>query len=54
MFGGEILLEGTFEGQHTEMVQYGLSMGMILFITSEVMFFLLSFGLFSILVLLLL
>ena len=35
----DIVREGTFEGQHTEMVQYGLSMGMILFITSEVMFF---------------
>ena len=35
----DIVREGTFEGQHTEMVQVGLTMGMILFITSEVMFF---------------
>jgi cytochrome c oxidase subunit 3 len=35
----DIVREGTFEGQHTAKVQEGLSMGMILFITSEVMFF---------------
>lgn len=35
----DIIREGTFEGQHTEVVQNGLKMGMILFIVSEVMFF---------------
>ena len=35
----DIVREGTFEGQHTNMVQLGLRMGMILFIVSEVMFF---------------
>lgn len=50
LFGGLIILygmfvwwrdvvrEGTFEGQHTLYVQRGLRFGMILFITSEVMF----------------
>jgi len=35
----DVIREGTFEGQHTLKVQKGLKMGMILFITSEVMFF---------------
>jgi len=35
----DIVREGTFEGQHTEVVQTGLRMGMILFIVSEIMFF---------------
>jgi len=35
----DIVREGTFEGQHTSIVQRGLRMGMILFIVSEVMFF---------------
>lgn len=35
----DIVREGTFEGQHTSVVQNGLRMGMILFIVSEVMFF---------------
>lgn len=35
----DIIREGTFEGQHTKQVQVGLKMGMLLFITSEVMFF---------------
>ena len=35
----DIVREATFEGQHTEMVQTGMRMGMILFIASEVMFF---------------
>jgi len=35
----DIVREGTFEGQHTAMVQLGLRMGMILFIVSEIMFF---------------
>jgi len=33
------LIEGSFEGQHTKIVQHGLRMGMILFIISEIMFF---------------
>ena len=35
----DIIREGTFEGQHTVMVQNGLRQGMALFIVSEVMFF---------------
>jgi cytochrome c oxidase subunit 3 len=35
----DIVREGTFEGQHTAIVQRGLRMGVILFIVSEVMFF---------------
>jgi len=35
----DIIREGTYEGQHTHLVQKGLRMGMILFIASEVMFF---------------
>jgi cytochrome c oxidase subunit 3 len=35
----DIVREGTLEGQHTDAVQQGLRMGMILFIVSEVMFF---------------
>jgi cytochrome c oxidase subunit 3 len=39
----DVIVEGTYEGHHTKMVQRGLRYGMILFIVSEVMFF---FGLF--------
>lgn len=39
----DIIREGTFEGQHTSIVQLGLRFGMILFIVSEVMFFLAFF-----------
>jgi cytochrome c oxidase subunit 3 len=35
----DIVREGTFEGQHTQAVQNGLRLGMILFIVSEIMFF---------------
>jgi hypothetical protein len=35
----DVVREGTFEGQHTKPVEYGLRMGMVLFIVSEVMFF---------------
>jgi len=35
----DIIREGTFEGQHTSIVQLGLRFGVILFIVSEVMFF---------------
>ena len=35
----DIIREGTFEGQHTHVVQLGLRMGMLLFIVSEIMFF---------------
>lgn len=35
----DIIREGTFEGQHTLLVQRGLKAGMILFIVSEIMFF---------------
>jgi len=35
----DIIREGTIEGQHTQAVQNGLRMGVILFIISEIMFF---------------
>lgn len=35
----DIIREGTYEGQHTQIVQQGLRMGMMLFIVSEIMFF---------------
>jgi cytochrome c oxidase subunit 3 len=35
----DIVRESTFEGNHTHAVEVGLRMGMMLFITSEVMFF---------------
>lgn len=39
----DIIREGTLEGQHTATVQTGLRYGMLLFILSEVMFFLAFF-----------
>jgi heme/copper-type cytochrome/quinol oxidase subunit 3 len=35
----DIVREGTYEGQHTKAVQTGLRIGMLLFIVSELMFF---------------
>jgi cytochrome c oxidase subunit 3 len=35
----EVVMEGTFQGHHTEPVSHGLRVGMLLFIASEVMFF---------------
>ena len=35
----DIVREGTFEGQHTQSVQAGLRLGVLLFIVSELMFF---------------
>jgi len=35
----DVVRESTFEGKHTKPVEYGLRMGMVLFIVSEVMFF---------------
>lgn len=35
----DVIRESTFEGQHTKAVEYGLRMGMVLFIVSEIMFF---------------
>ena len=35
----DVIREGTLEGQHTSIVQLGIRMGMMLFIASEVMFF---------------
>jgi cytochrome c oxidase subunit 3 len=35
----DVIIEGTFEGHHTQAVQKGLRLGVILFIASEVMFF---------------
>ena len=37
----DVIREGTYEGQHTKDVQTGLRMGMLLFIVSEIMFFIL-------------
>ena len=34
-----IVVESTYQGNHTKKVQSGIKMGMILFITSEIMFF---------------
>jgi len=39
----DVIRESTFEGHHTQVVQMGLRYGMILFITTEVMFFLAFF-----------
>jgi len=49
----DVIREATFEGQHTIQVQTGLKLGMILFIVSEIMFFLHFFGRFFTLVLIL-
>jgi len=35
----DVIREATFEGNHTAVTEYGLRMGMVLFILSEVMFF---------------
>jgi len=35
----DIVVESTFEGNHTAKVQTGLRFGMVLFIVSEIMFF---------------
>ena len=35
----DVVRESKFEGQHTKAVGYGLRMGMVLFIVSEIMFF---------------
>lgn len=35
----DVVREGTFKGDHTSLVQYGLKLGFLLFIISEVMFF---------------
>jgi heme/copper-type cytochrome/quinol oxidase subunit 3 len=35
----DVIRESTFAGYHTKQVQYGLRLGVILFIISEVMFF---------------
>lgn len=35
----DVIREGTYEGKHTSVVQRGLKLGMLLFIVSEVMFF---------------
>jgi len=39
LWSRDIIREATFQGKHTSEVQKGLRIGMILFITSEVMFF---------------
>nr|WNE90727.1 cytochrome c oxidase subunit 3 [Actornithophilus gracilis] len=39
-WGRDISMEGLLQGSHTQLVQKGLKMGMVLFITSEVFFFL--------------
>lgn len=42
----DVVREATYEGHHTGLVQIGLRYGMILFIVSEVMFFLAFLGVF--------
>jgi hypothetical protein len=39
----DITREGTYQGHHTSIVQVGLRYGMLLFIASEIMFFLAFF-----------
>jgi len=39
----DIVIEGTFQGSHTSKVQQGLTLGFILFVISEVFFFLKPF-----------
>jgi cytochrome c oxidase subunit 3 len=39
----DVVRESTYEGMHTTLVQYGLRIGVVLFIVSEVMFFLAFF-----------
>ena len=39
MWWRDVIREGTYEGKHTSVVQKGLKLGMLLFIVSEVMFF---------------
>jgi hypothetical protein len=39
----DVVREGTYEGQHTLLVQTGLKYGMLLFIISEIFFFLAFF-----------
>ena len=43
----DVVREATYEGRHTSKVQKGLRLGISLFIVSEIIFFLLFFGLFS-------
>ena len=50
----DVIRESTFDSSHTQRVLVGLKWGMVLFIVSEIMFFLHSFGHFFILVLILL
>merc|ERR1712176_1461790 len=45
MWWRDIIREATLEEQHTFSVQRSLRLGMLLFIVSEIMFFLLFFGL---------
>jgi len=40
----DIVREGTYEGQHTKQVQLGLRNGMLLFIFSELLFFISFFN----------
>jgi len=42
----DIIRENTFEGNQTSQVEQGMRMGMLLFITSEIMFFFAFFGVF--------
>ena len=39
LWGYDIIVEGTYEGMHTKMVQRGLFIGMLLFILSEIILF---------------
>jgi heme/copper-type cytochrome/quinol oxidase subunit 3 len=44
----DVIREAMYEGQHTDIVQQGIRMGMLLFIVSEIMFFFAFFwGFFS-------
>jgi cytochrome c oxidase subunit 3 len=39
MWWRDVIREGTYEGSHTRDVEKGIKVGMILFISSEVLFF---------------
>jgi cytochrome c oxidase subunit 3 len=39
LWWSDVIIEGTFQGMHTKVVQRGLRLGFVLFILSEIMFF---------------
>jgi len=43
-WAGDVIVEGTFQGMHTKIVQKGIIIGYLLFIVSEIMLFASFFG----------